>query len=427
MCKHVVVLLFKIVKTILNTSFFIAKRIAFNSISSFSTFIIRLSIVATALSVAIMILTVCFVNGFQESISNKIYNFWGHIRVQHYENSKAIVEEELPIQKNDTVIKILQQQPNLQMVSSFATKNAVISFNKEIEGVLLKGIEKHTSPLPIEQFIVKGRNINLTADTNYVKEILIPLPVATSLNIQLNDVLIAYFISNNNTTNTYRKLKVVGIYKTGIEEFDKLFAIVDIRLIQLLNNWQPNEIGGYEVYFKSSKEIEKNNLQLLDKLPSIWMSRTINDIYPNIFEWLQIQNVNRNVVFVIMGLIALINLITCLLILVLNRTKTIGVLKALGASNALVQKIFLYYAFLIALIGVGVGLLVGVGFCFLQQETHFITLNESAYYIAYAPVSIYFKDIALICTTAIIVCFLTLYLPTFIVKKVQPVKAIQFS
>jgi lipoprotein-releasing system permease protein len=412
----------------LNTSFFIAKRIAAQSISSFSSFIIRLSVVATALSVAVMILTVCFVNGFQEAISNKIFNFWGHIRVQHYEGNKAMVAEEVAIEKSDTVLALLQQQPNIKTVTSFATKTAVLQFNKEIEGVLLKGIDnERSSPLPIEQFIVKGRNINPKTDTAYAKEIVVAAPLANTLNIHVNDVVVTYFIGSNGRSNTYRKLKVVGIYKTGIEDYDKLFALVDLRLIQRINGWQANEIGGYELYFASDKNITQTNTNLLHNLPTVWMSRTINEIYPNLFEWLQIQNINRNVVFVIMGVIGIINLITCLLILVLERTKTIGILKALGASNGMVQQLFLFYAGFIALLGVGIGLLVGIGICWLQQTTHFISLDESAYYVAYAPVSIYFIEVAAICIVAMLVCFVTLYIPTLIVKKIQPVKAIQFS
>ena len=168
------------------------------------------------------------------------------------------------------------------------------------------------------------------------------------------------------------------------------------------------------------------NAKLLDKLPSEWVSKTTKDIYPNIFDWLNIQDVNRNVVFIIMGIVAIINLVTCLLVLVLERTKMIGILKAIGNPDWTIQKIFLYYASVITVIGIGSGMIAGLGLCWLQQVTHFISLDESSYYVSYAPIKIIGWQVVLVCVMTAVICFLSLIIPTIVVKKLSPVKAIQF-
>lgn len=404
----------------------IAKRIAFNKQQSFSRFIIRLSIAATALSVAAMIITLAFVNGFQQSVSEKVFSFWGHVRVQHYENAKNLISEETPIDKNDTVVRIIQQQPYYRSVQAFATKSAVVEKNKEIEGVLFKGVEADYDSVTFSQFLKQGRWLHF-GDSSYAKEIIISQPVAKALQIAVNDTVRINFVSSNTSiANASRKLVVVGIFNTGIEEYDKIFAIGDLRLIQRLNNWQPNQIGGYEILMSDYTKMNAFNTTLKDQLPTEWLSRTIKETYPNIFDWLNIQDTNKYVVFVIMGIVAIINLVTCLLILVLERTRMIGILKAIGATDGIIQEIFLYYASFISLAGIGLGLIVGVGLCLLQQYTHLIHMDEALYYVAYAPIHIIWWQVAVVCVVAAVVCFLALIIPTLIVKNIKPVKAIQF-
>jgi lipoprotein-releasing system permease protein len=374
----------------------------------------------------VMILTLSFVNGFQQTVSKKIFSFWGHIRVQHLEAGKIFVAEESPITKNDTVFAIIQQQKGVEQIQAFATKSAVLEKKKEIEGVLFKGVEASYNATQMQQFIVQGRWLNFN-DSLYSKEIIVSQPIAQSLQIQVNDTVNIYFISPGQTSGSHRKLKVAGLFKTGIEEYDKLFAIGDIRLIQRLNNWQANEIGGYEVFIKDYKQMDTINNKLFNELPAQWMSRSIKEVYPNIFDWLNIQDVNRNVIFVIMAVVAIINLATCLLILVLERTKMVGLLKALGTTNWSIQKIFLYYAFVITATGIGLGLFSGVGLCWLQQATHFIHLDESSYYVSYAPISIVWWQVFLVCVITALVCFISLIIPTLLVRNVQPVKAIEFE
>jgi len=384
-------------------------------------------VAATAVSIIAMIITLAFVNGFQEKVADKIFGFWGHIRVQKYETGKSLISEELPLTKNKAVENSLATAPGVVSYQSFATKSAVLESNTEIEGVLIKGIEKNENHSALKKFLVAGRWMQFT-DSLYSKETIVSDAVAKQLQIKINDTIKVHFVSTNtDAQKTYRKLVVVGFYHTGIDEYDKLFMIADINLIRRINNWEPDQIGGYEVFVDQYQNIDAISSGLSNALPSEWMSKSIKEIYPNIFDWLDIQDVNRNVVFIVMGIVALINLITCLLILMLERTNMIGLLKAMGATNWTIQKIFIVYASFITLAGVGFGLIIGVGICLLQQATGFITLDEASYYITVAPIKIIWWQVAAVCAGTSVVCFISLFLPTLLIPKVSPVKAIEFK
>lgn len=406
---------------------FIARRIAFNRQKSFSRFIIRLATTATAVSVAAMIITLAFVNGFQETVSQKVFSFWGHVRLQQYEPNKALVAEESPIEKNHAVEAMTRKFAGVETVQTFATKSAVIQNNTNIEGILFKGVEADYNFSHLDNFLQKGR-WPAFQDSLYSKDIVLSAPLAEQLQIKVNDSIKIYFIDPDGGRSNFRRLRVSGIYKTGIEEYDKLFAIGDLRLVQRLNNWSANQVGGYEIFLSNYRQMDSVSNQLNENaaLPAAWISRTVKEIYPNIFDWLSIQDVNRDVIFIVMAIVAIINLVTCLLILVLERTKMVGILKAVGSSNITIQSIFLFHATYITIIGVSFGLLVGVGLCLLQQYTGFIHLDEAAYYVSSAPVKIIWWQVLAICVGTVIVCFISLIIPTLLVRNIQPVKAIEF-
>jgi len=411
----------------LRVASFIANRIAFNRQRSFSRFIIRLSIVATTISVAVMIVTLAFTNGFQETVSQKIFSFWGHVRVQYKQPMKSTIAEEEQIEKNDTVIQLIRQNPNVVSIHPFATKYAILKTKDEMDGVLMKGLDRSYDFDHIRRFLKQGRWLNFN-DTTYSREIIISTYTANELKLDLNDKVVIYFIRPDGSLRP-DKLSIVGIYKTGIEDYDKTFAIGDLKLIQKLNGWQPNEIGGYEIFLKDYHQMQKVSDDIfynIEKFPSSWDTKTVRDLYPNIFDWLSMQDVTRNVLIGFMVAVAVINLITCLIILVLERIRMVGVLKALGAGNWTVQKIFLQHSTLITIIGIILGAAFGLGLCWLQRSTGFIKLNEEAYYMSEAAVKIVWWQIALICGCTLLVCFLVLMIPSIIVRKVRPVKAIQF-
>lgn len=411
----------------MNIAVYIARRIAFNTQQSFSRFIIRLAVTATAVSVGAMIVTLAFVNGFQETVSQKVFSFWGHMRLQQYEPNKALVAEESPLEKKDTVIAQLRKIRQIETIQGFATKSAVLQQQANIEGVLFKGVESSYNFTNINRFLVQGK-WPAFGDSMYSHDIVVSQHMADQMQIKANDSIKIHFIDAAGGRSNFRRMRVSGIFKTGIEEYDNLFAIGDIRLIQRLNNWQPDEIGGYEIFLHDYKAMDTVNNMILESglIPENWTSKTIREVYPNIFDWLGIQDVNRDVIFIVMAVVAVINLVTCLLILVLERTRMVGVLKAVGSTDVTIQKIFLFHATYITLIGAGAGFIFGVGLCLLQQYTGLITLNESAYYVSVAPVKIVWWQVGLVCAGTVIVCFLSLILPTLIVRHMQPVKAIRF-
>jgi lipoprotein-releasing system permease protein len=408
----------------LNIAAFIARRIAFNQQKSFSRFIIRLSMTATIISVTVMIVTLAFASGFQKTISEKVFSFWWHIRIQSFESARISIAEETPIRSSDSILRLKQINPAIQQVQAFATKNAILKTAETIEGVLFKGVDENYDFNNIRQFLVSGRWINFS-DSGYSSEINLSASTAASLKLKVNDQLLIYFIQPGSPPRP-RKLTLAGIYKTGIEEYDKLIAIGDLKLVQRLNGWEADQIGGYEIFLKDYRKMEDVTYEIVPYVPAGFQSTTIVNLFPNIFDWLGLQDKTIFIVLAIMVAIAVLNLITCLLILVLERTRMVGILKALGARNWTVQKIFLYHGTIITFTGLVFGNLVAMIVLWLQQKYGFITLPEDAYYIAQAAVDIVWWQIAVVNIGTFIVCFLVLLIPTVVVKRVQPVKAIQF-
>ena len=408
----------------MNVPFYIARRLALVKQKTFSKFIIGLAIGATTLSVAVMIVAMSFANGFQKVISNKVFSFWGHVRIVNNLDEKVNTAEEYPVTENLEIQQLLQQQPNVAGVQEYATKTAILKFNTEIESVLLKGVNNEEGFSRLQPFLQEGRWLRFDT-SGYSQEINISRYIADRLQIKVNDTLFVYFF-NADGTKRARKLNIAGIYKIGIEEFDKHFGLCDINLLRRMNNWEPNQIGGYEVFLKDYRTTDSTTAILYKALPDGWYARSLKEINPQIFDWLGLQDQLKNILLVIMIIVAVVNMLTCLIILVLERTTMTGILKAVGAPDSSIQGIFLYNTGFIALTGIVLGTILGIVICLVQQQTGFIKLNEEAYFMRTAAVDINWWQVLAVDALTLLVCILTLLIPVILIKRVNVVKAIQF-
>ena len=395
----------------MNTAFEIAKRISFYKQKNYTRFIVRLSIAATAISVAAILLTFSIVNGFQTTISSKLFAFWGHIQISAVNGAS--------LKDDPQVIKKIKSIPNIQSPSAFLNQTMVLAKDVEIEGLNAKGIADFNS-IPS---LIQGRLIQGNSESP-AKEIVLSKNIATKLNIVVGDQVRLYFFQNNQVQE--RKLIVVGLFHSGIEEYDLKNVFVDVHLLQQMIQ-APTAITGYQIHVKDLNKIAESQNQIQSILPDNWVCSASTDLYPQLFDWIQVQSINRNITIVIMLLIAVVNLITCLLILLLERIPMIGSLNAMGATHAMIQKVFLYQASFIACIGIGLGVLIGLGLSWLQLKFQWIHLDESAYLINTLPIQIQPLQVVGVIFGTAIICYLSFLLPTIWVKKISPAKAIRFD
>jgi lipoprotein-releasing system permease protein len=404
--------------------FFIAKRLARFNTGSFSSIIIRIAILAVAISVAILILTASIVEGFQANITKKIFGYWGHIQVLHYTSDRAL--EGIPIM-NDPILKdTILQHENVKSIHPFAQKAGILKTKEDIEGIILKGVDHTFNWRYLEGALDEGSVLTF-ADSVPTRGILISRSIASRLNIKVNDVVLVFFVKGSSVNTIYRKMKIDGIYHTGLEEYDRLFCFVDLRHIQKLNGWNDNQVAGYEVFLKDVNRLDASTEKVEESMPYMYRALSLKEIFPNIFDWINLTITNKYIVVILVTLVAAFNMVTVLLILILERTKMVGLLKALGANDWAVQKVFLYHAFLIISFGIVLGNILGIGLSLLQEHFHLVKLPEESYYLDHVPILIDYFNVLLINAGVIIMINMILIIPSLIIKRITPIKAIRFD
>lgn len=393
--------------------------------------IIRISIINIALSLAVMIVAAATFEGFQKQIAQKVFGFWGHIHITNIQVNRSI--EPIPLDDAGKYQRMIQDadfssigldKSSIRDIEKFVILPGLVDHNNLFQGMFLKGVDPHFDWQYMEQFIKSG-SIPQFEDSVFSRSILLSEQSAKKLDITTGGSLIAHFIINGNQIK--RKLKVCGIYRTGLEEYDQKFALVDIRLLQGVLQWTPEQVTGLELFSNRLSDVEKINEFIYNEiLPTEIYSETIRSKYPNIFEWLSLQDINKRFILGLILLVCIINMATTLLILILERTHMIGILSTLGLGQWNQRKIFIRYGVKLLVKGMLYGNIIGLGLCFIQWKWKFIKLSEADYYLDHAPIS--FNPTLLIFLNLVffITITISLLVPSYFVSKIRPVNALKF-
>ena len=412
----------------MNLELFIAKRLITGKEHkiSISAPIIKIAIAAISIGVVMMLIAIASTTGLQVKIREKVSAFNGHVQIYNYDNNSSDVSV-VPVSLEQDFYPEFKNVDGISHVQAVATKGGIIRTADTFEGMLAKGVGKDYNWATFKEYLVEGKLPDYSAELN--TEVLISRIKANLLNLKVGDSFFAIFLKNNDPSkHNNRKFKVVGIYDSGIEELDRDNVFVDIRHIQRMNKWSENEVGNFEVFLKDFNKIEEKSNEIYGAVISTLDTQNIKRKYYKIFEWIGLFDFNTALIVGIMILVGGINMITALLVLILERTRMIGVLKALGAANWTVRKVFLYNAAYLIALGLFWGNLLGLGLIFLQQKFQFLKFpNPEEYYIEYIPMQISFTTVIVLNLGVMLLCLLMLLIPSYAVSKISPVKAIKFE
>ncbi len=413
----------------MNFEYFIAKRLIKGKEhkSSISTPIVKIAISAIAIGMIMMLITVATGIGLQRKIREKVAAFNGHILINSFDNNSS-VETLIPISTNQDFYPDFDEVTGIEHLQGVATKIGLIRTETDFDGVVVKGIGKDYNWEYFKEYIIEGRIPDFTNTLN--NEILLSSHFANRLKLGIGDKAITYFLKKNGSSASrpyIRAFEIVGIYNSGFQEFDETYLFADIRHIQRMNKWKEDEVGNFEVYIDDFEKIDAKGQEIYENVPSTLDSQTITLKYATIFEWLKLFDLNIIGIIAIIILVAGINMITALLVLILEKTPMIGVLKALGATDWTIRKVFLYNAAYLIAIGLFWGNLIGIGLLWIQDIYGVVSLNPETYYVSTAPVYINIGYIVLLNLGTMILCLIMLLIPSYIVSKISPTKSIRFE
>lgn len=411
----------------MNLEYFIARRLVTtkNHKSSISAPIIKIAIIAIAVGIIMMVIAIATGVGLQDKIREKVSAFNGHIIISNFDDNQSEVSVE-PLSIHQDFYPKFKSVQGIEHVQAVASKAGIIRTDEAFEGIIFKGVGKEYKWDILEEYIVQGRKPDLKQNLN--NEVLLSQYLANRLNLKVGDTFNTFFMKEGgNGMPNLRVFKLVGIYNSGFQEFDATYLIGDIRHVQRINKWKEGQVGAFEVFIDDFSQIKEKGEEVYDAIPSTLNCQTIEEKYFNIFEWLKLFDINILVIIIIMVIVSTINMVVALLVLILERTQMVGMLKALGAPNWSVRKIFLYNAAYLIIKGLFWGNLISIGLLLVQKYFGIIKLPPENYYVTVAPVTIDVPAILIINAGTIIICVAFLLIPSYIITKISPVKALRFD
>ena len=411
----------------MNYEYFLAKRIIGNKSykSSVSAPIIKIGIAAIAISTIVMLIAIATGIGLEHKIRDKAVAFNGHITISNFDSNES-EGSQVPVSKNQNFYPEFNSVEGVSHIQAVANKFGIIRTNTDFEGLFLKGVGSDYDWRYFKEFLIEGRLPKYTQ--KYSNEVLISKYLADRLGFVVGETFQMYFMkSDSSKPPSIMKYAVVGIFNSGFEELDKTYVIGDINHVQRLNRWTKDQIGNFEVFITNYNDLDRLGKEVYAQTPSTLDAMTVKQKYATIFEWIPIFTTNIYGIIGIMILVGAINMITALLVLILERTQMIGILKALGSSNWSIRKLFLYNASYLIACGLFWGNLIGIGVLLLQKQFEFLKLDPSVYYVTVAPVYLDWTYVVLLNLMTFVLCLLMLLIPSFLISKIVPVKAIQFE
>lgn len=411
----------------MNYEYFIAKRIIGSKAykSSISAPIIKIGIAAIAIGIVVMMVAIATGIGLQQKIRDKVVAFNGHVIITKYDSNNSQESLASISTKQDFYPKFISVD-GIKHIQAVATKFGVIRTETDFEGLVLKGVGGDYDWSYFKEFLVEGRVPDYTQKRN--EDVLMSQYIANRLGFKVGDTFQMFFKKDDpEKLPNIITYTIVGIYNSGFQELDATYVIGDIRHIQRINRWEDDQVGNFEVFIDDYSDLEEKGIEVFKSIPSELDAQTVTQSYYSIFEWIKIFDKNIYGIIGIMILVAGINMITALLVLILERTQMIGILKALGSNNWSIRKLFLYNAGYLILLGLFWGNLLGLGLLFAQEQFKLFPLDPSVYYVTEAPVYINLGYILALNIGTLVLCLLMLLVPSYIITKISPVKAIRFE
>jgi lipoprotein-releasing system permease protein len=411
----------------LNLELFIANRLSRSKEykNSISSPIVKIAIIAIALGMMMMIISIATGIGLQRKIRDKVAGFNGHVVISNYDNNSSKTTQN-PISIEQDFYPQFKTVSGIKHIQVFATRAGIIRDEKTFEGIVLKGVGENYDWSFFQEYLVAGELPQFSDQQS--KKVLISKIISDRMQLEVGDTFDTFFIKQESNILPKRRVyHVSGIYDTGFEEFDKNIVIGDINQIRGLNKWDDNQVGGFEVFVEDFDQIEKKSKEIYQAIGVTLDSQSLFEQFPQIFQWLQLFDGNIAIIIIIMMIVAGINMITTLLVMILERTQLIGVLKTLGTNSWSIRKVFLYNASYIIGRGLLIGNILGLFLIFLQFQFELVTLDPHNYYVQVAPVYISISQILVLNVSTLILCTLMMLIPSYIITKISPAKTLKFS